>query len=152
MERTLSAFGALKCKLGLLSPGMGPQRVTFFFLLYSFSFLVRHIGPLTKKWTKSDEFSVFGSGYLGAPMHFGPLLEEILATPLAITGSNIDLGPKIIPPTASTRRPQSAGLFREALRRFVWKRQGGSHPPPPTPAKVGKHRLRARVKGRVSPF
>ena len=30
------AFGALKCKLGLLSPGMGPQKVTFFFLLYSF--------------------------------------------------------------------------------------------------------------------
>ena len=29
---------------------------------------------------------------------------------------------------AITRREQSAGLFREALRRFVWKRQGGSHP------------------------
>ena len=63
----------------------------------------------------------------------------------AITGSNIDLGPKIILPTASTRRAQSAGLFREVLRRFVWKRQGGL-PPPPTPAKVAKHRLRARVK------
>ena len=64
-----------------------------------------------------------------------------------ITGSNIDLRPKIIPPIASTRRAQFAGLFREALRRFVWKRQGGSHqPPPPTPAKVAKHRLRARVK------
>ena len=68
----------------------------------------------------------------------------------AITGSNIDLGPKIIPPIASTRREQSAGIFREALRRFVWKRQGGrvapTPPPPPTPAKVAKHRLRARVK------
>ena len=64
----------------------------------------------------------------------------------AITGSNIDLGPKIIPPIASTRREQSAGIFREALRRFVWKRQGGVAPtPPPTPAKVAKHRLRARV-------
>ena len=51
-----------------------------------------------------------------------------------------------MPPIASTRREQSAGLFREALRRFVWKRQGGgSHPPPPTPAKVAKHGLRARV-------
>ena len=52
----------------------------------------------------------------------------------AITGSNIDLGPKIIPPIASTRRAQSAGLFREALRRFVWKRQGGgrTNPPPYT--------------------
>ena len=72
----------------------------------------------------------------------------------AITGSNIDLGPKIIPPIVSTRREQSAGLFREALRRFVWKRQGGggSHqPPPPTPAKVAKHRLRARVKSIGSP-
>ena len=49
----------------------------------------------------------------------------------AITGSNIDLGPKIIPPIASTRREQSAGLFREALRRFVWKRQGGRTNPPP---------------------
>ena len=48
----------------------------------------------------------------------------------AITGSNIDLEPKIIPPIASTRRAQSAGLFREALRRFVWKRQGGVAPPP----------------------
>ena len=73
-----------------------------------------------------------------------------------ITGSNIDLGPKIIPPIASTRREQSAGLFREALRRLVWKRQGGSHPPPPTPAKVAKHGLRARVNvkfcGSWSPF
>ena len=43
---------------------------------------------------------------------------------------------------------QSAGLFREALRRFIWKRQGGgvAPTPPPTPAKVAKHRLRARVK------
>ena len=49
----------------------------------------------------------------------------------AITGSNIDLGPKIIPPIASTRREQSAGLFREALRRFVWKRQGGGRTNPP---------------------
>ena len=47
----------------------------------------------------------------------------------AITGSNINLGPKIIPPIASTRRAQSAGLFCEALRRFVWKRQGGVAPP-----------------------
>ena len=47
-----------------------------------------------------------------------------------ITGSNIDLGPKIIPPIASTRRVQSLGRFREALQRFVWKRHGGSHPPP----------------------
>ena len=63
-----------------------------------------------------------------------------------ITGSNMDLGPKIIPPIVSTRREQSAGLFREALPRFVWKRQGGgSHPP--TPAKVAKHGLWARVKG-----
>ena len=45
-----------------------------------------------------------------------------------ITGSNIDLGPKVIPPITSTRREQSAGLFREALRRFVWKRQGGRTP------------------------
>ena len=51
----------------------------------------------------------------------------------AITGSNIDLGPKIIPPIVSTRREKSAGLFREALRCFVWKRQGrGSHQPSPT--------------------
>ena len=48
----------------------------------------------------------------------------------AITGSNIDIRPKTMPPIASTRRAQSAGLFREALRRFVWKRQGGSHQPP----------------------
>ena len=49
----------------------------------------------------------------------------------AITGSNNDLGPKIIPPIASTRRKQSAGLFREALRRFIWKRQGGGRTNPP---------------------
>ena len=52
--------------------------------------------------------------------------------PTTRAGSNIDLGPKIIPPIASIRREQSVGLFREALRRFVWKRQGGgSHPPTP---------------------
>ena len=56
-----------------------------------------------------------------------------------ITGSNIDLGPKIIPPIASTRREQSAGLFREALRRFVWKRQGGGVAPlPPYTGEGGK--------------
>ena len=33
-----------------------------------------------------------------------------------------------MPPIASTRREQSAGPFREALRRFVWKRQGGVAP------------------------
>ena len=72
----------------------------------------------------------------------------------AITGSNIDLGPKIIPPIASTRREQSAGLFREALRRFVWKRQGGGGRtnPPSTPAKVANHRLRARVKDGTVPY
>ena len=44
-----------------------------------------------------------------------------------------------------------AGLFSEALRRFVWKRQGGrTNPPTPTPAKVAKPGLRARVK--VSKF
>ena len=63
----------------------------------------------------------------------------------AITGSNIDLGPKIIPPIASTPRVQYAGHFCEALRRFVWKRQGGRGRTPPTPAKVAKHCLRARV-------
>ena len=47
-----------------------------------------------------------------------------------ITGSNIDLGPNTKPPIASIRREQSAGLFREALRRFVWKRQGGGVTPP----------------------
>ena len=41
-----------------------------------------------------------------------------------ITGSNIDLGPKIIAPIASNRREQSDGLFCESLRRFVWERQG----------------------------
>ena len=66
----------------------------------------------------------------------------------AITGLNIDLS-KIIPPIASTRREQSAGLFREALRRFVWKRQGGVAPPP-TPAKVAKHGLLARVNPRLT--
>ena len=60
-------------------------------------------------------------------------------------GPNIDLEPKIIPTIASTRREQSAGLFREALRRFVWKRQGGGGSHQPTPAKVAKHGLRARV-------
>ena len=55
-----------------------------------------------------------------------------------ITGSNIDLGPKITPPIASTRWAQSAGLFREALRRFVWKRQGGRTPPPPYNGEGGK--------------
>ena len=49
---------------------------------------------------------------------------------LVITGSNIDLGPKIIPPIASTPREQSVGIFREALRRFVWKRHWGRTPPP----------------------
>ena len=51
-----------------------------------------------------------------------------------------------MPPIASTPQAQSAGLFREALRCFVWKRQGGGGvAPTPTPAKVAKHRLRARV-------
>ena len=59
--------------------------------------------------------------------------------------SNINLGPKIIPPIASTRRAQSAGLFREALRRFVWKRQGGRTPPPLHRRRWRTHRLRARV-------
>ena len=49
----------------------------------------------------------------------------------AITGLNIELEPKIIPPIASTRRVQSTGLFRIALRRFVWKRQGGGRTNPP---------------------
>ena len=66
----------------------------------------------------------------------------------AITGSNIDLGPQIIPPIASTRREQSAGLFREALRRFVWKRQGGVAPtPPPLHRRRWRNTVyRARVK------
>ena len=47
----------------------------------------------------------------------------------AITGSNIDLGPKIIPPIASTRQEQSAGLFLG----------GGaiSSPPPPISETTG---------------
>ena len=61
-----------------------------------------------------------------------------------ITGSNIDLGPKIIPPIASTRRTQSTGLFREALRRFVSKRQGGVAPTPP----LHRRRWRNAVYGR----
>ena len=65
-----------------------------------------------------------------------------------ITGSNIDLGSKITSPIASTRREQSAVFFREALRRFVWKRQvvAPTPPSPLTPGKVAKHGLRARVK------
>ena len=62
-----------------------------------------------------------------------------------ITGSNIDLGPKIIPPIASTWRAQSVGYFREALRRFVWKRQGGSQQPPPP---VHRRRWQNIVYGR----
>ena len=53
----------------------------------------------------------------------------------AITESNIDLGPIIIPPIARlvySARAICWFFFREALRRFVWKRQGGSHPPPYT--------------------
>ena len=48
-----------------------------------------------------------------------------------------------MPPIASTRREQSAGLFREALRRFVWKRQGGgrTNPPPPYTGEGGKTRF-----------
>ena len=57
----------------------------------------------------------------------------------AITGSNIDLGPKIIPPLARTRRAQSAGLFREALWRFFWKSQGGG----------GSHQHRRRWQNTV---
>ena len=62
-----------------------------------------------------------------------------------ITGSNIDLGHQKIPPFASTRWEQSAGLLREALWCFVWKRQGGRTNFTPAPAKVEKHSLRARV-------
>ena len=58
-----------------------------------------------------------------------------------MTGSNIDLGPEIIPPIASTRREQSAGLFRDALRRFVWKRQGGGHTNPPYTGEGGETRF-----------
>ena len=65
---------------------------------------------------------------------------------LAITGSNIYLGPKIISPIASTRREQAAGPFREALRRFVWKRQGGSHQPPSSLGEGGETPYPARVK------
>ena len=43
----------------------------------------------------------------------------------SIPGSNAGIGPKIIPPIASAQREQAAGLFREALRRFISKRQGG---------------------------
>ena len=43
-----------------------------------------------------------------------------------IIGSNIDLGPKIIPPFASTRREQSAGLLTRA-----WP--GGGRLTPPLP-------------------
>ena len=45
-------------------------------------------------------------------------------------------------PIASTRREQSAGLFREALRRFVWKRQGGGgRTNPPYTGEGGKTRF-----------
>ena len=61
-----------------------------------------------------------------------------------ITGSNIDLGPNIISPIASTRRANllvfSAKLYDVRLET---SRGGGR---PPTPAKVAKHGLRARVK------
>ena len=33
-------------------------------------------------WAKSDEFSIFGRGYLEAPMKVGPSRGKILATPL----------------------------------------------------------------------
>ena len=49
-----------------------------------------------------------------------------------------------------TRREQSSGLFREALRRFVWKLQGGgSHQPPPP---LSGRRWRNTVSGRGLSF
>ena len=58
----------------------------------------------------------------------------------------------MIPPIASTRREQSAGLFREALRRFVWKRQGGGVAPTPPPLHRRKWRLKHRLWARVNIF
>ena len=68
----------------------------------------------------------------------------------AITGSNIDLGHN-----NTTNREYSASAicwsFPRSSTTLRLESPGGSHPPPPTPAKVAKHRLRARVKGRVPP-
>ena len=75
------------------------------------------------------------------------ICENLTFDLLYLTGSNIDSGPKITLLIASIRREQSACLFREALRRFVWKLQGGS---PPVLAKVAKHRIRARVNATFS--
>ena len=56
------------------------------------------MGPDYKKWTKSADFSVFDSGYigplasgspnLGAPLSCGPSLSEILDTALSFSNIN----------------------------------------------------------------
>ena len=61
------------------------------------------------------------------------------------SGARVNLGPKKLPPIASTRREQSIDLFREALRRLVSKRQGVAFPPPARTC-YGKCPARARVK------
>ena len=57
--------------------------------------------------------------------------------------SNVDLGSQNIPPIAITRREQSIGLLREALRRLVLKRQGGRIDPP-LPGRVMENALPGR--------
>ena len=52
-----------------------------------------------------------------------PIFGKLDLWPL-MTGSIFDLGSKNAGPFASTRRGQSAGLFRLALRRMLWKREG----------------------------
>ena len=69
--------------LEALKHELGPLSLIFFVICYFYFFLVRDFGPLPKTtWTKSDEFSIFGRGYLGAPMKVGHPLGKILATPL----------------------------------------------------------------------
>ena len=77
MERTLSGFWGPQVQTGPSQFWDGPQKVTFFFLLYSFSFLVRHIGPLIKNSGPNPmSFQFLVEGTLGPPCTSDPYLRK----------------------------------------------------------------------------
>ena len=88
--------------------------------------------PIAQKtrWWGFMAISAIASSLLSCKVEKSSISPKINFWP-AITTSNDDLGSKNIPPIAITRWEQSIGLFREALRRLVSKRQGGHIDPPP---------------------
>ena len=74
---SLMLLGALKHVLGPLRSKMGPLNLIFFYLWFVLFSRFLILGPSPKKWTKSDEFSIFGRGIpWGGPMKVGHTFEK----------------------------------------------------------------------------